>query len=321
MRVIRISVVVLVLAAVGLAGPKDVQRIRPLRLPEPVALLDGTVIMATNNTWQSKDGDWGNTASWSLGIVPTSGHAARFDATSQVKPTIRISLGSNGPDTLTVTEQFHGGIGGPGNYLSNVAVNTTKIVIRGDGDHYIRPTNDASVVVNMVSGGYVELDGTALPNLHVVSGTVLATENSRFEAGAVVATNKADANLTIQPSDDTTWAGELICYDGFFFNRNKTNTGSRNTIYVDGGTFRQEGIIEGPTLVYSSGGVLEYAPIADPAGNLPGFVINGVLDVRDSLFAIPVSFLILGPESEVLGSALENSQAASLTIDLRQDNP
>ncbi|KKN19676.1 hypothetical protein LCGC14_0943200, partial [marine sediment metagenome] len=144
MRVIRISVVVLVLAAVGLAGPKDVQRIRPLRLPEPVALLDGTVIMATNNTWQSKDGDWGNTASWSLGIVPTSGHAARFDATSQVKPTIRISLGSNGPDTLTVTEQFHGGIGGPGNYLSNVAVNTTKIVIRGDGDHYIRPTNDAS---------------------------------------------------------------------------------------------------------------------------------------------------------------------------------
>ncbi len=329
MRVIGMSFVALaLLAAVGLAGPKDAQHIRPLPLQEPAALLDGTVIMATRNVWQSKDGNWTNTASWSAGAVPGNTHVAIFDDTSQVRPTLNLAPGGTGPVAIVVQDSFRGGIGGPGNYLTFAAGTLLRIDINGSGDYYLSTAANVFslyyTVINMTGSGFVSLSGQSLGSVHVKAGTVTVAANSRFLIGTTVATWGELANLTIEASDGVTWPKHLVCHGGFFLNQDATDpttaTASGNRLLVTSGTFRQEGLLTTAMQVYGMGGRLEYAPKADPSGETISLLINNVFDVSQSQFEIPVTDLVIGPDGEILDSPMENL-ATVWTKDLRSLYP
>ncbi len=100
---------------------------------------------------------------------------------------------------------------------------------------------------------------------------------------------------------------------------NKRAMGNSNTfIGVNAGEWKQTGLVHTETTVVTSG-IFRYAPLVDPSGESPKWFINGLFDVRESPFTIPVGFAVWGPNAEVLGSIAETPTWAD--YDLRQDYP
>jgi len=89
--------------------------------------------------------------------------------------------------------------------------------------------------------------------------------------------------------------------------------------FQSAGRWRQEGTLSA-CKIHIHGGIFEYAPNADPVGLAPWFYVDGVLDVTEAEYAIPVGALVIGPNGEVRGSAIE-TVGSKTDFDMRQDYP
>lgn len=275
--------------------------------------------MATGNFWKSTDGDATAAASWTEGHVPTNGEFEIYDGRVHTSVMTNVAASGVGGDELIVKPEFLGDIGSPGVYYDNVDTNTDKITIRGPGSFYLAPTISGDTIVDN-DACYVELNNVLLQNLDVKAGTVKITANSTFRGGARVVTYGDTAHLTIEASSGATWPGHIACLGGTLTNKDESDAGDSRFI-CSGGIFRQEGLIETLTYVIVTGGIFQYVPSSSPAGQSPNlYILDGVMDVRDSQFPIPYGRLIVGPNAEVWGSALEVAVTAS-DLDLRLDYP
>lgn len=275
--------------------------------------------MATPNYWIGIQ-DYNVAGNWSAGNVPTSGdHAIYSGGHSQADCMVNIALGQAGPSKLTVMDDYYGSIGGPGNYLTNLVSNTTHVIIRGHGDYYLSPQWVGGYTLIDTKAGVTHLKNNLLQVLEVKAGQVVIDGSSGIQSGGYVHTWTERAHLVIEASAVANYANVFECYGGTIVNKNAVDPSNRVHIIVGaGGDFRQEGLLDTSTWISVYGGIFRYAPNADPSAQAPYFYVNGILDISESDYVIPVGRIIIGPRGEIRGSALEILGA---TLDLRQDYP
>jgi len=279
--------------------------------------------MATPNFWIGGDNNPTTAASWSQGSVPGSGDIAIFSGSrSNADCVVGLSGGADGPDEFVVRDDYYGNIGGPGNYYTHVAVNTDKFVLRGRGNQFIVPNAASGYTVVDTAHGRVSLGSDNLQNLDVKSGLVEIPQNMGWQQGARITLWGDRANVTIEASTVIKYPVSIVVLGGTLTCKDELDSGSYYiaNVFIGGGVMRQEGVIDTTVRVHIAGGIFEYVPNADPSGEAPHFYVNGVLDVRESDYAIPATSLIIGPYGEVRGSAIETLNA-QVDIDLRQDYP
>lgn len=279
--------------------------------------------MATPNYWVSATGDATAATGWSLGHVPGAGEVAIFTgAKTNQSCTLNMSGAAVGPAEFVVRNDYYGNIGGPGNYYTHLATNTTKIVITGHGDYYLTPIVTGGYTVVNTAGGFVGLSGAFLQNIDVVKGRVTIGQNSSFRQGAHVRLWGELAYLTIEASTGTSYPILFLMRAGRLVNHNELDHGSNDvvTAILTGGEWTQYGIVDTGAYVSVMGGTFIYTPNADPSAVSPHFYVDGLLDVEDSEYPIPASALVVGPAGEIRGSAIETLNTG-IDLDLRKVYP
>lgn len=112
-----------------------------------------TLSLAAHVVWQSTNGDWNSTASWSTGSVPVDSDEVEFNGTSVVDVT--AGLNQTGVQLLSflTTSSYTGDIGSSGTPLEiDIAgANADWCVIEGPGSVYMNQAtilNQANYVIN-----------------------------------------------------------------------------------------------------------------------------------------------------------------------------
>lgn len=166
--------------------------------------------MATRS-WLSTaaDGDWGNTANWSGGAVPTTGDHAIIDAGSVNIDDGLTDAASDELASLTIGPNYTGQVG-----LSNTApltFNCTgKVVVNGGGNNQYLSVGDATWATCMITSpgstgnGNVTVMG-AITTLIVERGTVLVYSGTTTTAFLMPAGGSSSAaKLRLQTGTITT---------------------------------------------------------------------------------------------------------------------
>jgi len=163
--------------------------------------------MATN-IWQSTDGDWTNTASWSLGAAPIDTDTVYFPPSNSQSATTNLDQSLIELTDFIVHPGFTGAIGTPGNLL-RIAVSGTVLYYGSGGLHIASSagglaTNIENILIASASAGtLITIDsesgdaGTA-PLIHLMRGKVTfganLTGNTNLYIDAIEGIN--DVTLT-----------------------------------------------------------------------------------------------------------------------------
>lgn len=283
-------------------------RVRPERQTwefEPMA--------ATPNYWQG-GGDPTVAAAWSLGHTPTAGEAAVADGRSQDAFMVNVTGAGTGPDEFVTTPDFLGDVGSPGAHYNIFTTNTVKITLRGQGNAYVSPVVDTCAVIVDKPQGEVVI-GDVLTTLLMKDGIVTLLPACNIKTHLALYSDSC--RLTIEGGGGTDVPDWSVMHGGRVSCKRATGN-SAAFIGVYAGEWIQTGLVHTEATVITEG-IFRYAPSADPSGESPKWFIDGLFDVRESSFTIPVGFAVWGPNAEVLGSIAETP--TWMDFDLRQDYP
>ena len=284
----------------------------------------------TNNTWQAvMDGDWNNTANWTLGAKPGNNHVAIFDGTSSVSVTTNLDQSASAFEQLLVKPGFGGNMGSQGNPL-RVDVGTGVIVWRGRGQGFINPksTAFANVIVdtpnvfngsryNLVLGG---VGAGNVAQLAIKRGNANLMGDMRSTGQIYLlgdaATLRMDKELIalIGPQHIICAAGTLVTY----------RTQEANAFLIVGSSSRVTQI--GPLantnhVVIIGNGRFEYLPITAPGTSPILSAVGGTYDQTDEKWDSVWGSTIIGPDALIIGGTLRGTGAWPPSLDLRKEYP
>jgi hypothetical protein len=255
--------------------------------------------------WQSADGVLNAAGSWTNG-VPGAGIISVFGDLSHVDASSGMTIAAGA--TLISRPDYKGNIGASGSPVVH-GTSTARYVIRHPGDFYWGG-QAATIVTQIVIdnlGGTAYLSGSC-PQHYVKNGTlaIQATHNMSGGAGTWLWIGSNQCDVTIAQKNAAEVLPLLIrMYAGKLTNARDFDSASQ-IFKMSGGEVIQTGMFASTMIVIVAGGVLRYEPATDPSAQAPFFFVdNGVLDVRNSQFAIPASQVEVGLGGTILGNAIE----------------
>lgn len=264
--------------------------------------------------WQSTDGDWGNTASWTTGVVPVSNDSVLFDDTSQVDVTAGLNQSAVDLDLLWVKSNYRGAIGSSGGALRIAA---DKCVLEGTGTIFIK--GDTGIIDDCVidmRGGTVSLDGL-LGGVHGKSGT--CTLEATGSVPGPIESLGAGFTATIE-SGPISGAASLLVQEGVVTNRDGfTAISPFGAIVVRGGRLIQE--LNGfGSWMFVVGGHVVYKPSVTPLVRMDQLIfLSGTFDVTEGNEFATFRDRVVGPLANWLGPFDLN--VSGTDVDLRNTIP
>lgn len=252
--------------------------------------------------WTSSDGDWGNTASWSTGVVPVSNDTVYFDGTSQVDVTAGLNQTAVDLDVLWLKSTNRASLGTSGGYLQIAA---DKCVLEGSGDHFLDSVAAAFDYVSVdMNGGTVALDGTV--------ARVFGKRGDVSILGSLVISNLFSLDVGFKA---TILTGVAATMEKLFVEAGQVVVSKApDNAYISGGIVTYD-TSASPGTMLMTGGLVIYKPTTIAVLSRL-WVLGGVFDTRKLNQPITITVRVIGP----LGMVLDGS-ALSVTLDLDLRNP
>jgi hypothetical protein len=278
----------------------------------------------TPSFWQSSDGALNAAGSWTNG-VPGTGIDSIWGDVSHVDASSDMSIAALA--TLITRPDYKGDIGASGSPVVH-ATSSARYILRHPGDFYwggAASTIVTQLVVNKPwqADKVVDLSGT-VGRLYVLSGKVQLAAIHTFggvggDTWLYVCGNQAEVTITQMDAAETLpdvvrlVAGKLTNARDF--------SAATQKVFVSGGELIQTGLFKSTMFVHITGGYVRYEPSSDPTAEAPFFLIDGgVLDVRNSQYAIPKSAIEIGLGGTLLGNAIDKT-GSYYDLDLNEEYP
>lgn len=286
-----------------------------------------------NNTWQAvMDGNFANTANWTLGIVPVANHVAIFDGTSSVSVTSGLDRSANPFEQLLVKPGYGGNMGSQGNPLL-VDVGSGVIVWRGRGRGFISPKlgSTTNVIVdtphvlsgsryNLVIGGAGAGTAGSVAQIGIKRGNANLAGDMRSTGQIYLLGDAArfvmDAELIglIGPQHIICAAGILVTY--------RTQEADAFLIVGDRSRVTQIGPLANTNHVVVIGnGRFEYLPTSAPGTTPLLSAIGGVYDQSDEKWDSVWGTTIIGPDAMIIGGAVRGTNVFPASLNFGDDYP
>jgi len=249
--------------------------------------------MATR-IWQSSDGDWGNTASWTTATVPITGDDVIFPSNNQVSVTSGLSQGAVDLASLVIHPGYGGDVGLTGTHLT---ISATKVLHEGTGTLFYTDgtgTTDRVIVNSTNKVNAATLSGSLLTRITVIRGKV--TLDSALGAVSILessffASQSSDADVVIE-----TGAGTIT---DLFMNGGQVDCGAAvTTLTQSAGKFIHNEAASGAiATINQTGGQLVY----NDDGNITlANIMGGELDFGQNARTLTIAELKVWPGARVI---------------------
>lgn len=246
--------------------------------------------MATR-VWQSSDGDWSNTASWTGATVPISNDVAVFPDNNSVSVTSGLSQAAVDLDALIVHPGYTGDIATSGSHLT---ISADRVLHEGSGTLYYTDGNGITdLFILNASGGAAVVSGTSLTRVLAMRGQLtldasmssltdleVSFFNSRASDALVTIENGAGTITNLRMNGGTVVSSAVI-----------TN------LYMQGGTLTQENPAGAITNINQLGGRVIYKSASTIA---LAQIMAGILDCGQDARALTITLLRLWPGASAI---------------------
>jgi hypothetical protein len=281
------------------------------------------VVANTPSMWLGLTTELNAAGNWSAGVPGTGIDSLWGPADGDASSDMSIA----GAATLVTRRDYRGDIGAPGSVV-NHGLSTARYLIQHPGDFYWGDQAATALTQMFVrkpflSDKLVELGGT-LARLYVLEGRVNLTSVHSFgsvggDTWLYIGGNHA--HVTIAQMAVAQTLPDIIRMQAGQLTNNRDFSAASQALHVDGGEVLQTGLLKSTMMVRVTGGILRYEPATDPSAEAPFFLIDGgILDVRDSQFAIPKSALEIGTHGVLLGNAIDK-QGSYYDLDMNEEYP
>jgi len=242
--------------------------------------------MATR-VWQSSDGNWGNTASWTGAAVPVSNDIVIFPENNAVSVTSGLSQAAVDLDALITKPGYIGNIGSSGTHLS---ISADRVLHEGSGTLYYTDgdgTTDLVIVNALGNVAAAVFSGTALSRIVLLAG------KTTLDASLAALTD-LEIGFVNSPQSDA----ECVIENG---------AGTITNLLMSGGVVSSSAVI---TNAHLNAGILTQESVAGAITNL--FLAGGICRYKTS------TTLVL---AQLLAGVLDCREARSLTISTLRVHP
>lgn len=291
---------------------------------------------ATEYRWRSADGAWETLASWDDGtnfpgetVANPAVDTAIFDGVSQVSVSGDLDQSGNNPLLRGITmPAYRGNWGSSGSPLilatDSSGVGTSRIIHRGSGVLYIQGP------VGAITDVYVDSAHSYDSDCMVLDGTIRKIVVRQGRVRVLGSANLSQIHciglyaVVIMETDDGGTDPSLIYAREGGVSCDRDLQGATTVVIGKEGAFQMNGRL-GDTAVVMNDGTFQLFPSSAPTSSYnPSLYSNGTVDQSKAVYLTSFSDLILGPDSQVLGGALDTTGGLSslgTELDAREEFP